>query len=71
MVDRGLLTPELEAAAHRCAATSMRCKRFYMSATNGHLDYISVEKDNIEHFYSLINGEWTEVDMTVVHGDAS
>ena len=62
MVDRTILTHELEAAAHRCAAMSTSCERFYIGAERGAVRYISVTKGGKEHFYTLINGEWTEAE---------
>ena len=72
MVDRSILTHELEAAAHRCAAMSTSFERFYVGAAHGAVQYIAVTKDGQEHFYSLINGEWTESEpLTAEGGDES
>lgn len=60
MVNRTLFTPELEAAAHRCAVASSRCHRFSMSATDGVLDYAVVNDGATDTLLTLINGEWHE-----------
>lgn len=67
MVNRSILTHELEAAAHRCAAVASGCEQFYMCARNGAVQYIGITKDGQEHFYTLINGEWTEAEP--MHAD--
>ena len=67
MVDRMKLTPELEAAAHRCAMASQGLSEFYMCARNGVLQYVGVESD----MYSLIRGEWhgcAPLEAEVGHG---
>lgn len=56
------VTPELEAAAHRMAAASSGYDEFYMSARHGMVSYLGVKKDGEEGFFSLIRGEWTEVE---------
>lgn len=53
---------ELEAAVHRMAAASSGYDEFYMSAKNGVVNYFGVKKDGEEGFFSLIRGEWTEVE---------
>ena len=58
---RTIVTPELEAAAHRMAAASARYEGFYMKARNGVLSYLGVERDGVESMYSLIGGEWCEI----------
>ena len=59
---RAHVTPELEAAAHRMAAASSGYDEFYMCARHGVVSYIGVKKDGEDGFFSLINGEWTEVE---------
>lgn len=63
MVGKMLITPELEAMAHRMAVRASDYEDFYMCAKDGVLQYVGVTKDGEKGFYSLIRGEWTEVEQ--------